>query len=111
LKTLYIAKLRACYKLADFSDSKKDTEFKEQKKECMIDLIDTLDDPNLAPQYLFNEQILKEAIKLVESNIFRTFSNKSNSFSSLLLSIANKKSSSVDPDEDEPHLEEAWPHL
>ena len=44
----------------------------------MIDLIDTLDDPNLAPQYLFNEQILKEAIKLVESNIFRTFSNKSN---------------------------------
>ena len=25
--------------------------------------------------------------------------------------IDNKKSSSVDPDEDEPHLEEAWPHL
>lgn len=23
----------------------------------------------------------------------------------------NKKTSSVDPDEDEPHLEEAWPHL
>ena len=23
----------------------------------------------------------------------------------------NKKASSVDPDEDEPHLEEAWPHL
>ncbi len=55
MKTLYIAKLRACYKLADFSDSKKDTDFKEQKKECMIDLIDTLDDANLAPQYLFNE--------------------------------------------------------
>ena len=27
------------------------------------------------------------------------------------LYIANKKTSSVDPDEDEPHLEEAWPHL
>lgn len=77
MKSLYIAKLRACYKLADFSDSKKDTEFKEQKKECMIDLIDTLDDANIAPQNLFNEQILKEAIKLVESNIFRTFTNKS----------------------------------
>ena len=49
VKSLYVVKLRACYKLADFSDSKKDTEFKEQKKECMIDLIDTLDDPNLAP--------------------------------------------------------------
>lgn len=27
------------------------------------------------------------------------------------MNVANKKSSSVDPDEDEPHLEEAWPHL
>lgn len=44
-----MAKLRACYKLADFTDSKKDSEFKEQKKECMIDLIDTLDDANVAP--------------------------------------------------------------
>ena len=25
--------------------------------------------------------------------------------------IDNKKSANVDPDEDEPHLEEAWPHL
>ena len=41
---MYIAKLRACYKLADFSDSKKDVELKEQKKDAMIDLIDTLDD-------------------------------------------------------------------
>lgn len=41
---MYIAKLKACYRLADFSDSKKDTEFKEQKKEAMIDLIDTLED-------------------------------------------------------------------
>jgi serine/threonine-protein phosphatase 2A regulatory subunit B' len=49
---------------------------------------------------LFNESILKEAVKLVETNIFRTFTNK-----------ATKKTSSVDPDEDEPHLEEAWPHL
>ena len=91
LKTLYIAKLRACYKLADFSDSKKDTEFKEQKKECMIDLIDTLDDANLAPQYLFNEQILKEAIKLVESNIFRTFSNKSNRILSIMIVNSEQK--------------------
>lgn len=37
---------------------------------------------------------------MVEANVFRTFTNK-----------ANKKTSSVDPDEDEPHLEESWPHL
>jgi len=43
----------------------------------MIDLIDTLDDNVHAPQYLFNEHILKEVVKLVEANIFRTFTNKS----------------------------------
>jgi hypothetical protein len=43
----------------------------------MIDLIDTLEDSVHAPQYLFNEQILREVVKLVEANIFRTFSNKS----------------------------------
>lgn len=111
MKPLYIAKLRACYRLADFSDSKKDLEFKEQKKECMIELIDSLDDATLAPQYLFNEHILKEAFKLVESNIFRTFTNKSKQKYGIISLLATKKTSSVDPDEDEPHLEEAWPHL
>jgi hypothetical protein len=76
-KTLYVAKLRACYRSADFSDPKKDLEFKEQKKETMIDLIDTLEDSVHAPQYLFNEYIFKEVVKLVEANIFRTFTNKS----------------------------------
>ena len=43
-RKLYVAKLHACYKPADFSDSKKDSEFKEQKKDTLIDLIDVLDD-------------------------------------------------------------------
>lgn len=47
---------------------------------------------------------------MIETNLFRTFTNKSNILKKLNF-IANKKSSSVDPDEDEPHLEEAWPHL
>lgn len=78
---------------------KKESDFKEYKKETLIELIDILDDPT-AIQYLLNEPILKESIKMIETNLFRTFANK-----------AAKKSSSVDPDEDEPHLEEAWPHL
>ena len=44
-KQLYIAKLKGCYKMADFSDSKKDQEFKDQKKETLIEVIDILDDP------------------------------------------------------------------
>jgi hypothetical protein len=73
---LYIAKLKACYRVADFSEAKKDQEFKDQKKEALIDLIDTLNEP-AAIQLLFNEQILREAIKMIEANLFRTFTNKS----------------------------------
>jgi len=36
---------------------------------------------------------------MIEANLFRTFTNKVN------------KKSAVEADEDEPHLEEAWPHL
>lgn len=74
----------------------------------MIELIDILEDPG-AIQVLFNEQILKDTFLMIEANIFRTFTNKGNHFT-LLFSV-NKKTSSVDPDEDEPHLEEGWPHL
>lgn len=77
-KQLYIAKLKACYKQADFSESKKDTEFKELKKDTLIEVIDILEDP-AAFQVLMNESVLKEAIKLVEVNIFRTFTNKGKS--------------------------------
>jgi hypothetical protein len=65
----------------------------------MIELIDILDDDN-AQDNLLNEHILKESMVMIEKNIFRTFVNKS-----------TKKQQQVDPDEDEPHLEEAWPHL
>jgi len=41
-----------------------------------------------------------ESVKMIEANLFRTFTNKN-----------SKKTTTVDPDEDEPHLEEAWPHL
>jgi hypothetical protein len=43
-KALYCAKLKACYKTADFSDNKKDMEYKEQKKETLIEIIDVLDE-------------------------------------------------------------------
>lgn len=80
-KVLYIAKLKACHKLADFTDSKADTDWKEQKKETLIEIIDILDDNYNAPTHLFNEQILKEAVKLIEANLFRTFTNKGKSLS------------------------------
>ena len=42
----------------------------------MIDLIDILDDQN-AFDYLLTEENLRESMKMIEVNIFRTFANKS----------------------------------
>ena len=152
---LYLAKLKACHKIADFSDAKKDVELKEAKKECLIEIIDVLDEPEAA-DYIIKERVLEAAMEMISANLFRTFANKSKcyclrptklprlghpldiqighvwsvrpyihrvlnlnqqpkpqlTFCRFTLSnIDNKKSANVDPDEDEPHLEEAWPHL
>lgn len=71
-------------------------------------MIDVLDE-NEASDVLLSDKIVAEAFKMICSNLFRTFTNKSNKNSSQVLD--NKKTTAVDPDEDEPHLEEAWPHL
>ena len=52
-------------------------EFKEKKREIMIELIDILDDGEVAEEYLHTEDILRSSITMIEKNIFRTFANKS----------------------------------
>lgn len=43
----------------------------------MIELIDILDDGEIAEEYLHTEEILKSSMIMIEKNIFRTFANKS----------------------------------
>ncbi len=73
---LYLAKLKACHRIADFSDVKKDVELKEQKKECLIEIIDVLDEPEAA-EYIIKERVLDAAMQMISANLFRTFANKS----------------------------------
>ena len=73
---LYLAKLKACHKIADFSDVKKDVELKETKKECLIEIIDVLDEPEAADT-VFKERVLEAAMQMISANLFRTFANKS----------------------------------
>lgn len=73
---LYLAKLKACHEIADFGDSKKDVDLKEAKKECLIEVIDLLDEHE-APDYVINEKVVTEGMKMISANLFRTFANKS----------------------------------
>ena len=107
---LYLAKIKACQnQIADFTDPKKDLELKEDKKECLIELIDVLDENDAATTILV-EKVLTDAFQMIGVNLFRAFANKSKTLSYSEI-LENKKTSAVDPDEDEPHLEESWPHL
>ena len=69
-------RLQWTVKIADFSDSKKDVELKEQKKECMIEIIDVLDEPE-ASEYIIKEKVLEATLAMIRANLFRTFANKS----------------------------------
>ena len=71
-----MAKLKACHKIADFSDAKKDVDLKEAKKECLIEIIDVLDEPEAA-EYIVKERVLEAAMQMISANLFRTFANKS----------------------------------
>ena len=74
---IYLAKLKACRDhIADFTDSKKDTDLKDLKKECLIEMIDLIDTYEAA-DYILNEQVLSESMKTIAANLFRTFANKS----------------------------------
>jgi hypothetical protein len=70
-----MAKLRACMDIADFTEAKKDVELKESKKECLIELIDVLEESE-APDTLINEKVLTEVFRMIQANLFRTFTNK-----------------------------------
>lgn len=63
------------HEIADFSEAKKDFDLKENKKECLIEVIDVLDEQE-ASETVINEKTLGEAIKMISANLFRTFSNK-----------------------------------
>jgi serine/threonine-protein phosphatase 2A regulatory subunit B' len=105
-----LAKIRACQnQIADFTDPKKDLELKDDKKECLIELIDVLDESD-ATTTLLVDKVLTDAFQMIGINLFRAFANKSKTLSYSEI-LENKKTSAVDPDEDEPHLEESWPHL
>jgi hypothetical protein len=78
---LYKLKLKYCHQIANFqAESKKnpdEVEFRERKRECLIELIDILDDAEGA-EYLLNEEILRASMVMITKNIYRTFTNKKN---------------------------------
>lgn len=88
--------MRLCKQTYNFKDQKVDVEQKDFKKNTLLELVDYLN----ANSEMYNKQNLNELMDLVSSNLFWALGRGS----------PLQKTPTLDPDEDEPNLEEAWPH-
>lgn len=94
---LFIQKLRQCCVLFDFvSDPLSDLKFKEVKRAGLNEMVEYI----THSRDVVTEAIYPEAVTMFSVNLFRTLPPSS-----------NPTGAEFDPEEDEPTLEAAWPHL
>lgn len=87
-----------CCKIYDFTNPLRDLDLKEQKAISLTQLEDTiLDDPECVVGF---SCLYDELFRVFSTNIFRS-----------LPPLSNQNIPEFDPEEDEPPLEPAWPHL
>ncbi|KRY88809.1 Serine/threonine-protein phosphatase 2A 56 kDa regulatory subunit alpha isoform [Trichinella pseudospiralis] len=90
---LFISKIRQCQVIFDFVDPVSSLKSKEVKRITLTEMIDFIG----CSKGILTEPLYPEVVTMVASNIFRTLPPKDNP--------------DFDPEEDEPLLEAAWPHL
>ena len=80
----------------DFTDAQSDLKGKEVKRQTLMELVEYLQNA----RGVITEPIYPEVVKMFSCNIFRTIPPQLNPFGD-----------AFDPEEDEPVLEVAWPHM
>jgi len=92
---LFQQKLELCSVIFSFAgDSQKDKAEKDLKRQTLLELVDFVNTP--VGQKVFTETLMPDIVACVSANIFRSLPPQLEEF---------------DPDEDEPVVEPAWPHL
>ncbi|XP_050354152.1 serine/threonine-protein phosphatase 2A 56 kDa regulatory subunit gamma isoform-like isoform X4 [Nymphalis io] len=94
---LFVQKLRQCCLLFDFADEPlSDLKWKEVKRAALLEMVEYV----TSQRGVITEAIYPEAVNMFATNLFRTLPPSS-----------NPNGAEFDPEEDEPTLEAAWPHL
>ncbi|CAG7659402.1 unnamed protein product [Allacma fusca] len=94
---LFVQKLRQCCVLFDFvADPLSDIKYKEVKRCALHEMVEYI----TTQRGVLTEPIYPEAVNMFAVNLFRTLPPSS-----------NPNGAEFDPEEDEPTLEAAWPHL
>uniref|UniRef100_A0A1B6F4U8 Serine/threonine protein phosphatase 2A regulatory subunit n=2 Tax=Cuerna arida TaxID=1464854 RepID=A0A1B6F4U8_9HEMI len=94
---LFVQKIRQCCVLFDFvSDPLSDLKWKEVKRAALHEMVEYV----TTQREVITDVIYPEAVNMFAVNLFRTLPPSS-----------NPNGAEFDPEEDEPTLEAAWPHL
>jgi len=92
---LFKRKMEACTVVLDFTNDSTQRE-REAKRQCLLEIVEYVNNT----RNCFNESLMVDVVNMVGSNIFRA------------LRTRNKDPLAFsDPEDDEPVLERAWPHL
>ncbi len=94
---LFIEKIHQCCTIFDFTvDALSDLKYKEIKRQALNEMVEYI----TTNRGVLSEPAYEEIIKMFSINMFRT-----------LPPCSNPSGTEFDPEEDEPNLEAAWPHL
>ncbi|XP_057366879.1 serine/threonine-protein phosphatase 2A 56 kDa regulatory subunit gamma isoform-like [Daphnia carinata] len=94
---LFVQKIQQCCVLFDFvADPLSDLKWKEVKRGALLEMVEYV----TSQRGVITEAIYPEAVNMFATNLFRALPPSS-----------NPNGAEFDPEEDEPTLEAAWPHL
>jgi len=94
---LFVQKVKQCQVLFDFvSDPLSDLKWKEVKRAALHEMVEYV----TTNRGVLTEAVYPEVVVMFSANLFRTLPPSS-----------NPNGAEFDPEEDEPTLEAAWPHL
>lgn len=93
---LFVRKLRQCGVIFDFNDAGTDLKGKQVKAQTLHEMLDYI----TSQRNVITEQIYPEVVNMFATNLFRSIPPP-----------VNPTGDAFDPEEDEPVLELAWPHL
>jgi len=92
---LFRKKMQTCSQVFDFHVENNQKE-KEAKRQTLLEIVEYVNNT----RNCFNESLMQDVVSMVGSNIFRALPTKDRSVMSI-----------YDPEDEEPTLERAWPHL
>jgi len=92
---IFRRKMEVCSIVFDFSNEN-NHDAKEAKRQTLLEIVEYVNNT----RNCFNEALMQDVVNMVGANIFRALQR--NNKDAIAFS---------DPEEEEPHLERAWPHL